>query len=308
MKLIKFKKIDAFIKGRFGGNPAGIVYLDDENELSCAEMQQIAKELKGFVNEVVFLWPDLNDSLLFHLRYYSSECEVEFCGHGTIAAMYDLVKSSPNLLKEEILHIQTKNDSLLIRNKILGEDAIFITAPKPKYYNTKLEIHEVASALSVPISEINSRFPIEIINAGLNTLLVPIIHLKICLDLNPDFTALKEFCLKNNIDIIIIFTSETSNSINFRRSRVFAPKYGYLEDPATGSGNSAMGFYLLKYGLWDGNIISVEQGPDNNNPNIVKLYTEKAGNSKNTSEKELIKVLFGGNATVRIDGVYKLHK
>lgn len=52
---------------------------------------------------------------------------------------------------------------------------------------------------------------------------------------------------------------------------VFAPKYGYLEDPATGSGNSALGHYLIELGQWkDGGVI-LEQGPYLEIPNIVKL-------------------------------------
>ncbi len=39
---------------------------------------------------------------------------------------------------------------------------------------------------------------------------------------------------------------------NIAHTRVFAPKFGYLEDPATGSGNSAFGYYMLKNALWDG--------------------------------------------------------
>jgi predicted PhzF superfamily epimerase YddE/YHI9 len=58
-------------------------------------MQQIAAELKGFVNEVVYLFPEEKG---FFLKYYSAECEVDFCGHGTIGVMYDLIKSRRNLI------------------------------------------------------------------------------------------------------------------------------------------------------------------------------------------------------------------
>ena len=40
----------------------------------------------------------------YKLTYYSSEREVNFCGHGTIACMYDLIKNTESLLsKSEIL-------------------------------------------------------------------------------------------------------------------------------------------------------------------------------------------------------------
>lgn len=86
---------------------------------------------------------------------------------------------------------------------------------------------------------------------------------------------------------------------NRLHTRVFAPKYGYLEDPATGSGNSAIGYYLMKNKLWDGTPISIEQGPSVVIPNIVKLNTIVTQHKK-------IQVLFGGRAMVRIDGAYLL--
>ena len=51
-------------------------------------MLQIAKELKGFVKEVGYVFGTSEGS--FDLKYFSSEREVDFCGHATIAIMYDL--------------------------------------------------------------------------------------------------------------------------------------------------------------------------------------------------------------------------
>lgn len=48
-------------------------------------MQQIAKELKGFVTEVGFIFKQSDN--VFQLKYFSSEREVDFCGHATIAIM-----------------------------------------------------------------------------------------------------------------------------------------------------------------------------------------------------------------------------
>jgi len=41
------------------------------------------------------------------------------------------------------------------------------------------------------------------------------------------------------------------NSIKQNQNLYIAPKFGYLEDLATGLGNSAMGYYMLKNQLWD---------------------------------------------------------
>jgi len=70
MKELKFKKIDAFTNSTSSGNPAGCIYLDDDS-LTPAEMQSAAKELKGFVNEVVFIYPgtSFDGQDIFSLKY-----------------------------------------------------------------------------------------------------------------------------------------------------------------------------------------------------------------------------------------------
>lgn len=101
MKIFKFKKIDAFAAGVSTGNPAGAIYLNSLKDITISEMQRIARELKGFVNEVGYLCQ--LDKDYFDLKYYSSEREVDFCGHATIAIMYDLIKNRGDLLSEDII-------------------------------------------------------------------------------------------------------------------------------------------------------------------------------------------------------------
>ena len=115
MQRYRFKKIDAFVMGQSTGNPAGCVYLPSEDALSAEGMQQIARELAGCVSEVVYVYPDDGHT---GLRYFSAEREVAFCGHGTIAAMYDLIKNDPSLSRDPIARIHIGRQELLVRNEI----------------------------------------------------------------------------------------------------------------------------------------------------------------------------------------------
>ncbi len=298
MGTYKFKKIDAFTGNGSSGNPAACVYTD--REMAKDDMQQIARELKGFVSEVVYCRPVLDpENIDFSLLYYSSECEVEFCGHGTIACMYDVIKSDPALLRRGKIEIHTRKGSLQVLNRIMDEDSVFITAPKCEEIGTALTAEKISTALNTPIQSIEMRYPADMINAGLKTLIVPIATLGDALSITPPMEPLKRFCEENGIDIITIWTKETAYRDHFIRTRVFAPKFGYLEDPATGSGNSAMGYYMLKNNLWKGSMICIEQGPSRNTPNVVKLHTA-------TDEEGRSRILFGGGATVRIEGNYLL--
>lgn len=287
-----YKKIDAFTSGDSAGNPAACLYLDEDQKLSALQMQNIALQHKGFVSEVVFCRRSQESG--YDLTYFSSECEVDFCGHGTIACMYSLISNTHSLMKQTEIPIHTHlMGSLTVYNKIREQDAVFISAPEPVHMGTALTPEGIALALGVETDCISNLYPIDFINAGLSTLIVPMYTLDQEIKVLPDEAKLKSFCLENGIDIILIFTTEVLDRKHIAHTRVFAPKYGYLEDPATGSGNSAFGYYLLKNQMWQGEPVSAEQGAK---PpfNIVKLTTEDG------------QVLFGGSATDRIVGEFYL--
>lgn len=291
MNTYQYRKIDAFTTGDSLGNPAACIYLDEKQSLSDAKMLDIAKHHKGFVSEVVYC--STKSQISFSLTYYSSECEVDFCGHGTIACMYNLIKENHNLLNQREIKIHTnKKGSLIVYNEIQTQDSIYITAPMPRYIGTNISGESVAENLQLNSKQISNDTPIDIIDAGLKTLIVPIVTLKDEINIFPNESVLKEFCYNNDIDIVLIYSLEVENKQNKAHTRVFAPKFGYLEDPATGSGNSAFGYYMLKYNLWNGSAISIEQGGKDRVFNAVSLLC-----------KDNL-VLFGGKATTRIKGVY----
>lgn len=291
MKTYKYRKIDAFTTGRSLGNPAACIYLEWEQSLSDSEMLDIAKQHKSFVSEVVYC--SQKSQFSFNLVYYSSECEVDFCGHGTIACMYNLIKENPNLLNQREIEIHTnKKGSLIVYNEVQMQDSVYITAPMPRYIGTNICVESVVENLQMNSRQISNVFPIDIIDAGLKTLIVPISTLEEEINIFPNELVLKQFCIKNDIDIVLIYSLEVENKQNKAHTRVFAPKFGYLEDPATGSGNSAFGYYMLKNNLWNGDAISIEQG------GIDRIF-----NTVNLMYKDNI-VLFGGKATTRIKGDY----
>lgn len=285
-----YKKVNAFTSKESKGNPAAYLLVGD-SDLSQEKMLEIGKEHAGFVSEVVFCSNSSKADL--KLTYYSSECEVDFCGHGTIAAMYDLIKCNEQFRSKKEIVIETNKKGLLtVFNSIEDEDAIYITAPEAKHLTVTVTKEQAVKALGISQDDILTEYNIDFIDAGLRTLIVPIKEFDKEISIFPVETELKRFCLDNRIDIILIFSKTASNAQYVAHTRVFAPKFGYLEDPATGSGNSAFGSYLLKNNLWDGSTIAVEQGGKNIAFNAVKLKLKDG------------EILFGGKATVCIDGQY----
>ena len=249
MKILPFTKFDAFASKQSDGNPAASIVLGDISELSESEMLLVARQLKGFVNEVAYI-SQLNENS-FKLKYYSAEREVDFCGHATIGAIYNTIKESKNLLKQNIVYIETNKGRLSVYNEIGKENAVYISSPLPNIKPCTVPPMKIFEQFKLTVQDIDIRYPFQIVNAGLETLVLPITKLETLLKIQPCEAELKQFCNDNSIDIIALFTTEVANSGNFIRSRVFAPTFGYLEDPATGSGNSAIGYYMLEQRFWE---------------------------------------------------------
>ncbi|GAK55866.1 phenazine biosynthesis protein PhzF family [Candidatus Vecturithrix granuli] len=300
MKRFAFKKIDAFATGHSSGNPAGCIYLQHKNDITSEEMLRIVQQLQGFVSEVAYLAPSAQQHVDFELTYYSAEREVDFCGHATIAIMYDVIKHDPILRQKTTITILTaRKGQLAVENRLKTDDAVYITAPEPVFSPIAIPGSKIAAALRVPESALTGKYPLACVNAGLQTLLVPIRSLEEILHITPDFQELKTFCEQQDVDILTLFSDEVSHPQRQYRTRVFAPRFGYLEDPATGSGNAAFGYYLLQNGFWDGTPLILEQNKLKDRANIVRLST-------NTDNQGIQRVLFGGGAVVRIEGEYIL--
>jgi PhzF family phenazine biosynthesis protein len=127
MKTYPYYKLNAFTIGKSEGNPAAFLDLGTDS-LSGDAMLNIAKEHSGFVSEVVYVTRDDAGGIL--LTYYSSECEVAFCGHGTIAAMYEVIRRNDRLRKTPVIEIGTNRKGRLnIYNHITRRTAS--TSPPP---------------------------------------------------------------------------------------------------------------------------------------------------------------------------------
>ena len=77
-------QVDAFAREPFEGNPAGVCLLAEERE--AAWMQSVAAEMN--LSETAFVRRRADGS--FSLRWFTPRCEVDLCGHATLAAAHVL--------------------------------------------------------------------------------------------------------------------------------------------------------------------------------------------------------------------------
>ena len=76
--------VDAFTDQLFSGNPAAVIFsqLNDE-EL----MQNIAAE--NNLSETAFI---REDNGIYHIRWFAPLCEIDLCGHATLASAFIFFK------------------------------------------------------------------------------------------------------------------------------------------------------------------------------------------------------------------------
>lgn len=298
MKTLRFWKLDAFTDGRSEGNPAGLIWLGETDSLGEAEMQKLARELagSGFVSEVAFARAAGNGDIGF--RYFSREREVPFCGHATIAALHHLCSTMPEYAARPRLLIQTQKGPLEVENRIAAEQSVYITAPSPVFTNRFVPASETLAALGLATGAFTAGAgdSLPIVECGQRCLLVPVSSLSILQACTPLYAKLRTLSEAHDFEIMLLYSKETYIPGMAFRTRVFAPAFGYLEDPATGSGNAALAHWLRHTGQWRESQLPIEQGPSTEAPNLVTLRSRNDG-----------VLQIGGRAIVRISGDYLLH-
>ncbi len=209
-------QVDAFSSKLFSGNPAAVCPLD--SWLPDQTLQAIAAE-NNLAETAFFVRENGN----FDLRWFTPVCEVDLCGHATLASAYVLFRE----LNEpgEVLRFDTKSGRLAVKR-----DGDLLALDFPSRPPVPTEIHP---ALLPALG----KKPIEVLAA--RDYLVRFGSAKEVLALTPDFEGLKK------TDKFAIIVTAPGDDCDFV-SRFFAPAKGISEDPVTGSAHATLIPYWAK--------------------------------------------------------------
>ena len=245
--------IDAFADEIFSGNPAAVIFSHFDDDV----MQKIAAE--NNLSETAFI--DLEKN---YIRWFSPECEVDLCGHATLASAYAFF---------EFLDI--KSDSITFNSnsgelKASKQDSIIqLDFPKDNF-NEVNEIDSVFKATNI--------YPQKTFLGDINLFAVLNTEKEIG-DINPNFDLLKQLPGQG------LIVSSPSEKYDFV-SRYFCPKFGINEDPVTGSAHTT----LIPY--WSDRL--------NKKKLFAKQISLRGGELFCINEES--RVLIGGNATLYMKG------
>ncbi len=209
--------VDAFTETPFRGNPAAVclcrVPLPDDR------MQRIAGEMN--LSETAFVDPNPDGG--FFLRWFTPRCEVELCGHATLAAAH-LLWEEGRFPPEEAIRFQTRSGPLTCRRV---DGAITMDFPEEPGLPTTAP-RKLDRILGV------SNF--EAVERNRFDLLVLLEDEKEVRELRPDYRRLAWLGSRG----LIVTASADRTDADFV-SRYFAPGVGIDEDPVTGSAHCFLG-------------------------------------------------------------------
>lgn len=290
-------QVDAFTKDPFGGNPAGVI--TNSKGISDQQMQKIANEMN--LSETAFVRQ--LDDCYFQIRYFTPLCEVDLCGHATIAAVHTLAnkgyikpieKGSKRATIETgvgPLQVEIYFENFSPVNIIMGQD-------KPRSVGLVEDTNELLECFGLESADVgvgDEKFAPEMISTGLPDIMLPIRSKEKLMEMDVDFCRLRDLSIKLGVTGVHAFYIENGEDIAHARN--FGPAVGIDEEAATGTANGALIYYLKKNGILKGNSLIVHQGESMNRRSIINCYIE------GTEDNYSVKV--GGSATIVMEGIIK---
>jgi len=217
---ISVEIVNAFIDGDVGGNLAGVV-LDADN-LSSEQKLQVAK-LVG-LSETAFI--SQSSIATVKLEFFTPERQIPHCGHATIAVfsrLSELGKISNGRMSKETI------DG--IREIIVNGDMAYMEQLAPKYSVIK---DFEAIRLSLNLLDDFDLKSARIVDTGNAFLLIPFQNSTAVAAVQPEYSAIQKISKQYNLIGYYIFSMETAFQHRDAGTRMFAPRYGILEESATG--------------------------------------------------------------------------
>ncbi len=300
MEWLRIRRVSTFTRIPYAGNPVWII-VGQKNKIEQKKLLKLTQELNP-ISDTTFIFPgDQNADI--YLRFFSKSEEINFSGHGTIAAYFGIADENLIKLTEPITLIRQHTKSgikhLELRVKNNKVERVTVLIPVPQFLSIPIDIKSISRILGIsPIDIRETNYPVAAVSSGYTDLIVPVKSLEQLMDIKPNFQLMTSYCNRLRINGIVVFTMKTFDENNTVHMRYFAPTVGIKEDPVSGASSASLGCYLLKNRIipqQEMTRILVEQGHSMNMPGIVYVHI-------NIIKDQILKVSFGGQGVVTFEG------
>lgn len=237
---LPYRVVDVFTQRPLEGNPLAV--FPDASKIDGATMQRIAQELN--LAETTFILPPTRSDCVARVRIFTPRKEMAFAGHPTIGTGFVLLNQGVIAANVDNFLLEEAVGPVAVRVDASSRSMLWLTTPPiavGRLYDPAL----CAKVLGLERGDL-LEIPPQRLSAGNPTAFVALRD-KNAVDrawLDPGGMKLLQGPDSEPM-CVFVFTPTEQGAY----SRMFAPSYGIVEDPATGSSTGPLAAFMIRHGL-----------------------------------------------------------
>jgi trans-2,3-dihydro-3-hydroxyanthranilate isomerase len=234
----RYRVVDVFTERPLEGNALAV--FTDASGMDDGTMQMVARELN--LSETTFVLPSTRTGCVARVRIFTPAREMVFAGHPTIGTAF--VLRDEGVAVVERFALDEKVGAVPIRVEEGNRPRIWLATP-PIHSGATYDRALCAAALGLDLRDLLEAPP-QLLSAGNPTIFIAVRDRtavdRAWLDLQG---AKKLKGLEEELACVFVFAPTDEGAY----SRMFAPDYGVVEDPATGSSTGPLALFMMRHGL-----------------------------------------------------------
>ena len=293
MPAYRYLHLDVFTANPFEGNQLAV--FPEPQGLSTAQMQTITREMN--FSECTFIFPPEKGGDV-RMRIFTPGTELPMAGHPTIGSTFALAIEGVIARGREgfVFELGVGPTPVSLEWDARGLSFAWMTQPLPTFGREIANRAALAAAVGIAAADLVDGLPVQEVSCGVPFLFVPI-RTRAAVDaVVVDARAMAKCCADAGLPNLptFFFSSERGGGGETLYSRMLAPEFGIVEDPATGGASGPLGCYVLHHGVVSEvearSLISL-QGAAMQRPSRIHI-------SIDSNEKRISRVRVGGESVL----------
>jgi trans-2,3-dihydro-3-hydroxyanthranilate isomerase len=239
---------DVFTDVPLVGNQLAV--FTDATGLDTAQMQRIAREMN--YSESTFILPTERPDTDIRMRIFTPYNEMPMAGHPTIGSTFALAHSGviKRGVQRFVFGLNIGPTPVDLEWADGGLDFAWMTQRPPTFGPIVSQRDAVAAAVGLKPEELVAHLPVQEVSCGVPYLFVVARDHEAVDRALPDQAGFGRLCAACGLDLpMYLFAIGGPSPEDTAYGRMFAPDYGIVEDPATGSAAGPLGCYLVHHGV-----------------------------------------------------------
>jgi trans-2,3-dihydro-3-hydroxyanthranilate isomerase len=238
----RYLHYDVFTDRRFGGNQLAV--FPEAEGLRAPTLQQMAREV-NFAETTFVTDPERSDTDA-RMRIFTPANEMPMAGHPVIGSTFALARAGKigQGRREWTFGLNVGPTPVSLEWDRATLRFVWMTQQAPRFGQRFGDLGRIGKALGLDRSDIEATgLPVEQVSCGVPYVIVPLATRAAVDKAVPD---------ARHLDFeAYLFTLDRSGAADRATtySRMFAPQFGIIEDPATGSASGPLGCYLVEHSL-----------------------------------------------------------